>query len=78
MDNLNFSTLIKNYRHLSLEVRFYIETRLKENDSIRSFTKALVRSRTIIYSETKSGTVSQNKQNMHVEIYFADAGQAIY
>lgn len=78
MDNLNSNTTIKNYTHLSLAERFYIETRIKEKDTVSAIAKALGRSRTTIYSEIKRGTVSQIKQNKHVKIYYADAGQAIY
>ena len=74
MDNLNSNTTIKNYTHLSLEERFYIETRIKEKDTVSAIAKALGRSRTTIYSEIKRGTVSQIKQNKHVKIYYADAG----
>lgn len=78
MDNLNFNTSNKCYTHLCEQERFYIETRLNQNDSIASIAKALGRSRTTIYNELKRGTVRQIKQNKLVEIYYADAGQAIY
>lgn len=54
-------------KHLNQQKRYYIQCRLRENDSIASIAATLGRSRTTIYNELKRGTVDQRcgQQNVY-------------
>ena len=66
----------KKGKHLSLEERVIIQTRLKDNCSIRAIARELACSPSTISYEVRRGTVSlyHGKQKR----YKADHGQSVY
>lgn len=65
-------------KHLNFKERTIIEIRLNDGFSPYKIAKELGRPINTILNEIRRGTTSQIKQNKHVELYFADTGEAIY
>ena len=78
MNQLNFNTKKKNFKHLSEYERGEIYAMIKLGCSISSIARHLNRSRTTIYNELKRGSVEQIKNGRKVIVYYPDAGQAQY
>lgn len=78
MDNPNYITESRKYKHLNFEERVLIQIRLKDGFSPYCIAKELGRARNTILHEIRRGTVPQIKQYKTVHMYLADAGKAIY
>ena len=78
MNQLNFNTKKRNFKHLSEYERGEIYAMIKLGCSISSIARHLKRSRTTIYNELKRGSVEQIKNGRKVIVYYPDAGQAQY
>ena len=78
MNQLNFNTEKRNFKHLSEYERGEIYAMIKLGCSISSIARHLKRSRTTIYNELKRGSVEQIKNGHKVIVYYPDAGQAQY
>ncbi|TRW28349.1 helix-turn-helix domain-containing protein [Criibacterium bergeronii] len=78
MDSNNSTTKIRPYKHLSFKQRVYIEIRLKDGVKPCGIAKELCRAKNTILNEVRRGTVPQKKQGKVINVYLADAGQAIY
>ena len=78
MNQLNFNTKKRNFKHLSEYERGEIYAMIKLGCSISSIARHLNRSRTTIYNELKRGSVEQIKNGRKVIVYYPDAGQAQY
>ena len=78
MNQLNFNTEKRNFKHLSEYERGEIYAMIKLGCSISSIARHLKRSRTTIYNELKRGSVEQIKNGRKVIVYYPDAGQAQY
>ncbi|GAA3653845.1 IS30 family transposase [Asaccharospora irregularis] len=78
MDNNNNNISIRKNKHLNFKERTTIEIRVNDGMSAYKIAKELGRPINTIINEIKRGTVKQIKQNRSVEMYLADAGQAIY
>ena len=78
MDSNNSNTKIRPYKHLSFKQRVYIEIRLKDGVKPCRIAKELCRAKNTILNEVRRGTVAQKKQGKVINVYLADAGQAIY
>ena len=78
MNQLNFNTKKRNFKHLSEYERGEIYAMIKLGCSISSIARHLKRSRTTIYNELKGGRVEQIKNGHKVIVYYPDAGQIQY
>ena len=78
MDYTNYTTDSRKHKHLNLQERTIIELRLKDGYSAYKIAKELHRPINTILNEIRRGTVPQIKNNRKLQIYLADAGQAIY
>ena len=78
MNQLNFNTKKRNFKHLSEYERGEIYAMIKLGCSISSIVRHLKRSRTTIYNEIKRGRVEQIKNGHKVILYYPDAGQTQY
>ena len=78
MDYTNYTTDSRKHKHLNLQERTIIELRLKDGYSAYKISKELQRPINTILNEIRRGTVPQIKNNHKIQLYFADAGQAIY
>ena len=78
MNQLNFNTKKRNFKHLSEYERGEIYVMIKLGCSISSIARHLKRSRTTIYNELKRGRVEQIKNGHKVTLYYPDAGQTQY
>ena len=78
MNQLNFNTKKRNFKHLSEYERGEIYAMIKLGCSISSIARHLKRSRTTIYNELKGGRVEQIKNGHKVIVYYPDAGQRQY
>lgn len=78
MNQLNFNTEKRNFKHLNEYERGEIYAMVELGHSISSIAKHLNRSRTTIYNELKRGSVEQIKNGRKVIVYYPDAGQAQY
>lgn len=78
MNQLNFNTKKRNFKHLSEYERGEIYAIIKLGCSISSIARHLRRSRTTIYNELKRGRVEQIKNGHKVIVYYPDAGQKQY
>ena len=78
MNQLNFNTKKRNFKHLSEYERGEIYAMIKLGCSISSIARHLKRSRTTIYNELKRGRVEQIKNGHKVIVYYPDAGQTQY
>lgn len=78
MNQLNFNTEKRNFKHLSEYERGEIYAMIKLGCSISSIARHLKRSRTTIYNELKRGSVEQIKNGRKVIVYYPDAGKAQY
>ena len=78
MDYTNYTTDSRKHKHLNLQERTIIELRLKDGYSAYKIAKELHRPINTILNEIRRGTVPQIKNNRKIQIYLADAGQAIY
>lgn len=78
MNQLNFNTEKRTFKHLSEYERGEIFAMIKLGHSISSIARHLNRSRTTIYNELKRGSVEQIKNGYKVMVYYPDSGQAQY
>lgn len=78
MDNNNNNINSRKNKHLNFKERTIIEIRLNDGFSPYKIAKELGRPINTILNEIRRGTTSQIKQNKHVELYFADTGEAMY
>ena len=78
MNQLNFNTKKRNFKHLSEYERGEIYAMIKLGCSISSIARHLKRSRTTIYNELKRGRIEQIKNGHKVIVYYPDAGQTQY
>ena len=78
MDYTNYTTDSRKHKHLNIQERTIIELRLKDGYSAYKIAKELQRPINTILNEIRRGTVPQIKNNHKIQLYFADAGQAIY
>ena len=78
MNQLNFDTKKRNFKHLSEYERGEIYAMIKLGCSISSIARYLKRSRTTIYNELKRVRVEQIKNGHKVIVYYPDAGQTQY
>lgn len=78
MDYPNNNTEVRKNKHLNFEERMTIQIRLKDGMSPYRIAKDLNRSINTILNEIKRGTTTQIKQGKTIELYLADAGEAIY
>ena len=78
MNQLNFNTEKRNFKHLSEYERGEIYAMIKLGCSISSIARHLKRSRTTIYNVLKRSRVEQIKNGHKVIVYYPDAGQRQY
>ena len=78
MNQLNFNTEKRNFKHLSEYERGEIYAMVELGHSISSIARHLNRSRTTIYNELKRGRVEQIRNGHKVTVYYPDAGQTQY
>ena len=78
MNQLNFNTEKRNFKHLSEYERGEIYVMVELGHSISSIARHLNRSRTTIYNELKRGRVEQIRNGHKVTVYYPDAGQTQY
>ena len=78
MNQLNFNTKKRNFKHLSEYERGEIYAMIKLGCSISSIARHLKRSRTTIYNVLKRSRVEQIKNGHKVIVYYPDAGQRQY
>ena len=78
MNQLNFNTEKRNFKHLSEYERGEIYAMVELGHSISSIARHLNRSRTTIYNELKRGRVEQIRNGHKVIVYYPDAGQRQY
>ena len=78
MNQFNFNTKKRTFKHLSEYERGEIFAMIKLGHSISSIARHLNRSRTTIYNELKRGSVEQIKNGYKVMVYYPDSGQAQY
>ena len=78
MNQLNFNTEKRNFKHLSEYERGEIYAMVELGHSISSIARHLNRSRTTIYNELKRGRVEQIRNGHKVTVYYPDAGQRQY
>ena len=78
MNQLNFNTKKRNFKHLSEYERGEIYAMIKLGCSISSIARHLKRSRTTIYNELKRGRVEQIKNGHKVIVHYSDARQIQY
>ena len=78
MNQLNFNTEKRNFKHLSEYERGKIYAMVELGHSISSIARHLNRSRTTIYNELKRGRVEQIRNGHKVTVYYPDAGQTQY
>ena len=78
MDYTNYTTDSRKHKHLNLQERTIIELRLKDGYSAYKISKELQRPINTILNEIRHGTVPKINTNHMIQLFFADAGQAIY
>jgi IS30 family transposase len=78
MDYTQFTPNPRKNKHLSFKERIRIELLAGEGKTAYAIAKLLNRPINTITNELKRGTVDQIKQGKHVQMYYADAGQARY
>jgi IS30 family transposase len=78
MDNINNTTISRTNKHLNAFERGQIQLLNAEGRSPYAIGKRLKRASNTIRNELRRGTVSQIKVNKVVNIYYPDAGQAVY
>lgn len=78
MEYTNYTTDSRKHKHLNIQERTIIEIRIKDGCSAYKIAKELHRPINTILNEIRRGTVLQIKNKRKIELYLADAGQAIY
>ena len=78
MEYTNYTTDSRKHKHLNIQERTIIELLIKDGCSAYKIAKELHRPINTIINEIRRGTVSQIKNKRKIELYLADAGQAIY
>jgi IS30 family transposase len=78
MEYTNYTTDSRKHKHLNIQERTIIELRIKDGCSAYKIAKELHRPINTILNEIRRGTVPQIKNKRKIELYLADAGQAIY
>jgi IS30 family transposase len=78
MEYTNYTTDSRKHKHLNIQERTIIELRINDGCSAYKIAKELHRPINTILNEIRRGTVPQIKNKRKIELYLADAGQAIY
>ena len=78
MEYTNYTTDSRKHKHLNIQERTIIEIRIKDGCSAYKIAKELHRPINTILNEIHRGTVPQIKNKRKIDLYLADASQAIY
>jgi len=78
MDYANYTTGLRNHKHLNYEERMLIQIRIKEKRTPYWIAKELGRAQNTVLNEIRRGRVPQIKNNKLKQVYLADAGNTAY